>query len=369
MEDYYASVRSLIYDGGLFRSFTSKEHNLYLKLRNPTQKDIDWIFECSPFNLRVRETALISKCVYSINGRVLKGGETLEELLVLVSSISKPVNRRLLLCLNTLIEKSQSAFDYLEAFSYEDESRSIWLSWQAKSNLGIRFLDDLSDLQAHWVVWNQIEDERKKVRVDWEQALLVTSSMNSKGAKSIRDNWEVEDKKIESYRKDLMKSARSGKMDKAEIRRLKNKKNNFQDLQEEYKRWLSGDEDEHDRIVREYKDSMYRKIEDDKRRAEEARERNRKRREDIHTLRNSSSISTPVTALTDADVARLSSAKKFKETNEHEERFEHVKERYILAQEVSPNVSIDENGNLVSKVPKKKSLMEQISNRTPRLED
>ena len=73
--------------------------------------------------------------------------------------------------------------------------------------------------------------------------------------------------------------------------------------------------------------------------------------------------------MTDADVARLSSAKKFKETNEHEERFEHVKERYILAQEVSPNVSIDENGNIVSKAPKKKSLMEQISNRTPRLED
>ena len=52
------------------------------------------------------------------------------------------------------------------------------------------------DIQSHWVVWNQIEDERKRVRVDWEQALLVTSSMNSKGAKSIRENWEVEDKKI-----------------------------------------------------------------------------------------------------------------------------------------------------------------------------
>ena len=369
MKDYYASVRSLIVDGGIFRSFTSKEHNLHLKLRNPTQKDLDWVFECSPFDIKRREIALLSKCIYSINGRVLKGEEILEELLCLVSCISIPVGRRLLICLSTLIEESQDAFDYLEAFSYEDESRSVWLSWQAKSSLGINFFDDLSNIQSHWVVWNQIEDERNKVRVEWEQALLVTSSMNSKGAKNIREGWEVEDKKTESYREELKKSARSGKMDKAEIRRIKNKKNNFQDLQEEYKRWLSGEEDQHDRIVRDYKESMYRKIEDDKRRAEEARERNRRRREDIHTLRNSSSISTPVTALTDEEVARLSSAKKYKETNEHEERFEHVKERYILAQEVSPNVSIDEDGNIVSKVPKKKSLMEQISNRTPRLED
>lgn len=369
MKDYYASVRSLIVDGGLFRSFTSKEYNLHLKLRNPTQKDIDWIFEYSPYDLGEREIALISKCIYSINGRVLRGQDTLEELLLLVSKVSKPVSRRLILCLNTLIKESQSAFDYLEAFSYESESQSVWLSWQAKSDLNISFLDDLSDIQAHWVVWNQIEDERKKVRVDWEQALLVTSAMNSKGAKSIRESWESEDKKIENYREDLKKNARKGKMDDADVRKVKNKKNNFQDLQEEYKRWLSGEEDEHDRIVREYKESMYRKIEDDKRRAEEARERNRKRMEDITTLRNSSSIRTPVSALTDEEVARLSSTKKFKETNEHEEKFEHVKERYILAREVSPNVSVDEDGNLVSRTPKKKSLMEQISNRTPRLED
>ena len=369
MKDYYASVRSLIVNGGVFRSFTSKKYNLHLKLRNPTQKDLDWIFEYSPYDLAGREIALISKCIYSINGRVLRGEDTLEELLLLVSKVSKPVSRRLLLCLSTLITESQSAFDYLEAFSYESESRSLWLSWQAKSDLNIKFLDDLSEIQSHWVVWNQIEDERKKVRVEWEQALLVTSAMNSKGAKSIRESWESEDKKTETYREDLMKAARSGKMDDAKVRKLKSKKNNFQDLQEEYKRWLSGEEDEHDRIVREYKESMYRKIEDDKRRAEEARERNRKRMEDITTLRNSSSIRSPVTALTDEEVARLSSAKKFKETNEHEEKFEHVKERYILAKEFSPNVSVDENGNLVSKVPEKKSLMEQISNRTPRLED
>ena len=369
MKDYYASVRSLIFEGGIFRSFTSKEHNLHLKLRNPTQKDLDWVFEYSPFDVKMRELALISKCIYSINGRVLRGEDVLEELLCLVPSISKPVGRRLLICLSTLIEESQSAYDYLEAFSYEDESRSVWLSWQAKSKLGINFLDDLTNIQSHWVVWNQIEDERRKVRVEWEQALLVTSSMNSKGAKSIRESWEIEDKKTETYREDLMKSARSGKMDKTEVRRIKNKKNNFQDLKDEFKRWVSGEEDEHDRIIREYKESMYKKIEDDKRRAEEARERNRRRREEMYNLRNSSSISTPVTALTDEEVARLSSTKKYKENNDHEERFEHVKERYILAQEVSPNVSVDDSGNLVSKTPKKKSLMEQISSRTPKLED
>ena len=121
-------------------------------------------------------------------------------------------------------------------------------------------------------------------------------------------------------------------------------------------------------IVREYKaNSMYRKIEDDKRRAEEARERNRKRMEDITTLRNSS-IRTLYQHSTDEEVARLSSAKKFKETNEHEEN-RNTKERYILA-ESYPNVSVDAYfETLYQVVPKKKSYWNRSFHRTPRLED
>ena len=63
--------------------------------------------------------------------------------------VSKPVSRRLILCLNTLIKESQSAFDYLEAFSYENESRSVWFFCKLNRTPNISFLDDLLDIQAH----------------------------------------------------------------------------------------------------------------------------------------------------------------------------------------------------------------------------
>ena len=73
--------------------------------------------------------------------------------------------------------------------------------------------------------------------------------------------------------------------------------------------------------------------------------------------------------LTDEEVSRIASTTKtYRSYDEHAEKFEHVKERYITAREVSPNVSVDGEGNLVSSVPQKTSLMDQISNRTPKLD-
>lgn len=370
MRDYYAPVRSLILEGGIFRSFISEEHNLHLKLRNPLQSDLSWIFEYSPARTSGREIGLLARCIYSINGRRFEGDEALYFLCEFLPTLSRSLHKRLLITLTVLLDESDQAFRYLEPYSYETESRAIWLSWKAQSEFGIPFLKEMNEVQLHWTTWNQIEDERKRVRQEWEQALLVTSSMNAKGAKSIREGWESDDKKTERYREDLMARARRGDIEGVEKRKARHKDDDYDDLKAEYKRWLKGEEDDHDRIIREYKQSMYRKIEEEKERAEQARRDNRKRRQEAELLRNTSSISAPVVGLTDEEVARLASTpKRFKETSEYEEKFEHIKERYILAKEASPNVSVDEEGNLVSVVPQKKSLMEQLANRTPTLED
>tara|TARA_B100000927_G_scaffold270435_1_gene246582 strand:+ start:1017 stop:2129 length:1113 start_codon:yes stop_codon:yes gene_type:complete len=370
MRDYYAEVRSLISEGVLYRSFTSRPSNLHIKLRNPEPRDIDWAFEHSPYVSQERETALLSRCIHSINGRVFdRMGYSVYSILEEVSELSIPVHRRLLITLNSLIAESQRAYEYLEAYSYESESRSLWMSWKAKSAFTAPADKELNSVQLNWIIWNQMEDERKKIRTEWEQALLVTSAMNSKGAKEIRGSWENEDKRIEEYRENLMEQAREGNIDPVSLRQERKKKDSFEDLKEEMKRWVSGEEDEHDRIVREYKNSMYKKIEDEKRRVAEARERNIKRMEDISALRNSSSISSPIMGLTDEEVSRIASTTKtYRSYDEHAEKFEHVKERYITAREVSPNVSVDGEGNLVSSVPQKTSLMDQISNRTPKLD-
>ena len=159
-----------------------------------------------------------------------------------------------------------------------------------------------------------------------EQALLITSAFNAKGAKSIRSGWESDEAEESQYREAIMKDARKGLVNNTvDQRRERGRLNNFDDLKEQMRKWVAGEEDEHDRIVREYKQSMYRKIELEKERAQQARDRNKRMVEDLNSLKNISSINAPVTAISDEEVRRMSSVKKYKQSNEHQEKLSTLK--------------------------------------------
>ena len=370
MKDYYAGIRSLIFEGSLYKSFISEEHDLYLKIRSPDDSDLTWIYEYSPTQSWKREVGLVSRCVHSVNGRTLKGEDGVYWLSEFLSSqCSRHLVRNLAIATISLLEEIREAQDYLEPFSYESESRSLWRNWRASTFMGDRLPTKLNEFQRSWVVWNQLEDRKIATKTEWEQALLITSAFNAKGAKSIRSGWEADEAEDKQYREAIMKDARNGVVGTIDQRREKARKNNFDDLKEEMRKWVAGEEDEHDRIVREYKQSMCRKIELEKERAQQARERNRRMVEDLNSLKNISSINAPVTAISDEEVRRMSSVKKYKHSNEHQEKFEHVKERYIMAQETSGNLQVGEDGKLISKKPNKPSLMDQISGRVPTLEE
>ena len=152
------------------------------------------------------------------------------------------------------------------------------------SSMGQSFPFRLNDFQTNWVAWNQLEDDKMSTKTEWEQALLITSAFNAKGAKSIRSGWESDEQEEKQYRTSLMEDARKGIVGTVEQRKKQASRNNFDDLKEQMRKWVAGEEDEHDRIVREYKQSMYRKIELEKR-AQQARERNRRMVEDLNSLK------------------------------------------------------------------------------------
>jgi hypothetical protein len=66
----------------------------------------------------------------------------------------------------------------------------------------------------------------------------------------------------------------------------------------------------------------------------------------------------------------VSSTKKYKISDDHEEKFEHVKDRYITAHQTSGHLKIDEDGNIVdTKKSEKQSLMSQLKKRPTVLGD
>jgi len=366
--DPYEEVRSLIYEGCLYNHVVIKEHDFFLKLRNPSNQDLDWSYEFSPTKMWKKEIALLGKSIHSINGQMVSKDQTFN-LINYLSSLNIQTTNRLSMLVYRLMLQAKKAHSYLESYCYESESRNLWDLWLANQKFGFSPIDNqtkLSELQNSWVNWNLVEDERKKTRLQWDQALLITSSMNHKGAKDIGGKWEANDKREEDYREKVKENARSGRLDKENIKQLRNKLDTFDDLKEEMRKWVAGEEDDHDRIVREYKESMYQKIEENKSRAEQVRRNNEERLKDLSNLNSPSFRSNPVVALTDEEVKKMISIpKKYKYTNDHEEKFEHVKERYITAKQTSGHLKIDSEGELVDtkKKSEKQTLMDELKKR------
>lgn len=374
MSEPYKEIRHLIYDGFLHNHIIIEEHDFFLKLKNPSNVDLDWISEYSPTLMWKKEIALLSRSVHSINGRSFNDEDTFN-LIKLLSTFNTQTINRISSIVYRLMETAKDAHQYLEAYCYEDESRSLWGMWMANQKFGyspIRNQTMLNELQTSWVNWNLAEDDRKSTRLDWDQALLITSSMNHKGAKEIGSKWESNDTKEEEYRAEIRKKAREGTLNNKSVSKLRNNLDNFDDLKEEMRKWVAGEEDDHDKIVREYKESMYRKIEETKERAEEIRRNNEERRKDLSIFNDPSYKSSPVVALSDEEVKKMvSSAKKYKISDDHEEKFEHVKDRYITARQTSGHLKIDEGGNIVDTKNKseKQSLMDELKKRPTVLGD
>ena len=366
MKDPYENIRSLIYEGSLYNHIIIEEKDFFLKLKNPTNQDLDWVSEFSPTQMWKKEIGLLAKSIDSVNGRMISQN-CFFDLVGLFCTLNSASINRLTSLVYRMMDKAKEAHEYLEAYCYESESRVLWNMWTANKNFGYSPVSNqtkLNEIQTSWVNWNLAEDVRNSTRLQWDQALLITSSMNHKGAKEIGAKWESNDKKEEEYREEIKKKAKEGTLNSENIKNLRGKLDTFDDLKEEMRKWVAGEEDEHDRIVREYKESMYKKIEDGKKRAEKIRRENRERIQDLSNLNTSNYRNNPIVALTDEEVKKMvGQPKKFKINDEHEERFEHVKERYITARESSGSLQIDSEGKLVDVKKQKRNLMSDLKNR------
>lgn len=257
------------------------------------------------------------------------------------------------------VKESQSFASFFEAFCYTQSSRSLWEEWKQAARFGMSFSAQnfpLTDLQKSWITYNEAEDKKVEIEDEWGRAFFIASSMNPKGVQKAQRDWEGRKKKEEDYRNKLIEEAnRDGDMSDERREDLRAEKS-VEELQGEYWDWVEGKEDDHDKAVREYKAQVMKHIEDRKgflsRQAQEAREMAMQVQE-----MNSLSMSSPIRAYTDKEVAQMTQGRERSTINfdEGQEYSEHLSKRYFKAQQVPG-----------SKMP---SLQEQIANRPlPKLE-
>lgn len=168
--------------------------------------------------------------------------------------------------------RSRRVGPYLESYLYEEESRRIWkatkdghISLSHRSGIPGAERLGLNQVQSSWVAWNRAEDQREEQEYQWSLAKVNVSLQSAKSSQKL----EARDKS----RLEAEKSRRAGVQEQAyqiytgqrdehgdmvtnvlgmKVHRIAT----HADLAEEFRRWVSDERDDHDKIVEDYKNRV-----------------------------------------------------------------------------------------------------------------
>jgi len=362
MSDCFQHIREIIEIGHLTKSF--KLNDVSIKIKNPNLQLIDWSEEFSS-NLIEKKLILLCRCIISISGIDTRNlhFELYESF---INSHSFSILDKLRVYADHTMYIATKANKYLEAFCYTDESRYIWKAWKARSLFTSYKLEDINNLQLSWVIWNEAEDERLESDRDWEKAFFIASASNAKGVESVQKKWKAKDKSEMDRREEVIEMAKKGALEDPSKKKYVQQKNynrskSEEELKEEMRKWVAGEEDEHDRAVREHKEEVQNTINEMKRQAEEMKKRNREKRSELENVVTGMSL----IGLTEEQI-RSRVKKDIFEAPTINEGNKSVIENFFMKPTTTGNLTIEDGevkGNYTQP-----SLMDKISNRRPSME-
>jgi hypothetical protein len=163
-----------------------------------------------------------------------------------------------------LMHKQNRLVEDLSFFLYEEDSRNLW--YQARDmGLGTtRFCGvpgvestGLNTVQRIWKAYNEVEDARWTDRQSWQHAKLITSAAAPKAIQSLNNKEKAasdaeEERKLKEldnfyYRKKGVLTEEDNKRDVVLA------PTSPDELAEDMRKWVSGEWDDHDKIVHAYK--------------------------------------------------------------------------------------------------------------------
>jgi len=183
-----------------------------------------------------------------------------------------------------LHQRQTKAVSAAEAFCFEATSRYKWksyLSGAVNAFTGIPGVErlGLNYVQQMWAVYNGHEDKRVDEENAWERAKLIASAQSPKGVKQIdeadrRRRLEEENRrqqimdKFYYVSKGILKEGVDESDNSLEGPKYIQRTKSVEDLEKEMYDWVTGREDWHDKTVREYKEQVIAKYEQEKAEAE-----------------------------------------------------------------------------------------------------
>jgi hypothetical protein len=335
---------NFIRTGGVILSLKVKGRVFLFRAPNPTDYE-----RCISYGggEREQEAYILALSLHSVGGFHVEGHEY--DLLQFFKSTPR-ITPRLAPFFWKAIKNSQEQYKYFEAFCYTDISRSLWSRWKHSLRVnasidGLRGV--LNEIQMSWVIYNQTEDRKEELDDAWSRTFFQASTMNPKGVDQVQKKWDSRKEKESKYRQETIERARRGETNEDEAHERAIKGKTIEDLQKEYKSWVDGEEDHHDRVVREYKENLQKFINNGRSMVSRNQRQTQEMEEDLNSL----SMLSPMKAYTDEELGQLLKGKKTIVIDEGHEYDDFLKSKYLAAREVTSGDT--------------PSLMDQVAKRKP----
>lgn len=154
-----------------------------------------------------------------------------------------------------LMNRYQRAMELAQAYAYEPYGRQNWYMWG--KDIPKNAYNLINGVQTLWQFVNLVEDRFESSEMHWNHAKFIASAMSPKGVKKQMSKDEQAKKKRESEREEyILKSLRYQQTQMEGDKPLLVNAKTDDELMEEYKRWVAGEQDNHDLIVQNYKDRI-----------------------------------------------------------------------------------------------------------------
>ena len=264
---FYEDVESLIQVG--FLSHTFRAHGITFVLRSLGPGDLFLL------HTRSRDEVLgaawqfwmIATSIWMVNGiNLLTESHAPVRMYEAIQNLPRPTREILFSLAMGLYVRQTQALNAVEAYSYENVSRFRWKGYNGHApglHTGVPGAESLglNYAQQMWTAFNDMEDKRTQDQSLWDGFKLVASSMAPKGVQKIEQK-EEQMKQAEKERRQAVRDRfyyicmgvlmPDGKA-KDDLSPYITFSKTPEELAEEMHNWVTGKEDQHDKVVTDYK--------------------------------------------------------------------------------------------------------------------
>lgn len=360
-EHLYGDVESLISPGFLSNIVTIGSSRLVLRSLGPG----DLFMLQMRAGLHATEWKLwsVASSIWMVDGHCVLGQDWVVPRMVRWLKAMPPITLNILFSqVLGLFARIRASMRALEAYMFENTSRYSWktIGPDPRLNSGVPGAEKLglNSIQRMWVAYNEMEDRRIHQEGLWEGFKLTAMGTAPKGVKKL-DEADTRKREEEETRRQAILDRfyywkagvipetvfEQGRM----VGSMVNGAKSVDDLETEMKQWVSGERDDHDLIVAQYKQKISNRMKDEEAaRMQRLRDLEAKREE---LMEEQETLPTQLVAYTPDQLQRVlaerghgGSGARFIGPERNDQRF--LYDRYLKAEETTSGLQVV-NGRIV----------------------